>query len=206
LFFLLLLIRVYSWSPFPPANYKELGLKFIPMLWGPKQEADFVKLARQNANGGWVASFNEPNQNGQSDLDPYYAAEVHMRVIEPLRRDGFKVIAPATSSDPNGMVWMKKFMGACKDCVFHGMGIHYYDINVDGFIKYMNLWHDTFGLPLWVTEFACQNFNGGAQRNKDEVWNFWAESVKYMNAQPWVVAHFGFGKMIFIERLSTNVC
>jgi hypothetical protein len=36
------------------------------------------------------------------------------------------------------------------------MAVHYYDVSAQGFIDYLNLWHDTFGLPIYVTEFADQ--------------------------------------------------
>lgn len=187
---------IYSWSPHAPSGLGSFpGLCFIPMLWGPDQEGDFNNLAKKNANCGWVASFNEPNQAGQSNLDPYYAAEVHKRVIQPLADQGMKVLAPATSSDPRGLTWMKTFMQACTGCKFDAMGIHYYDVTFDGFKNYLELWHNTFNLPLMVTEFACQNFNGGPQSNQDQVWAFWSQSIKYMEAQDWIMSYYGFGAM-----------
>jgi hypothetical protein len=42
-----------------PSQAKSLGLNTIPMLWGPAQENDFIQHAEANANGGWLASFNE---------------------------------------------------------------------------------------------------------------------------------------------------
>jgi hypothetical protein len=71
-----ILYRIHSWNLFMTANSTKLGFKFIPMPWGPKMEADFVKLASQNANSGWVASFNKPDQTGPSNEDPYHAAQI----------------------------------------------------------------------------------------------------------------------------------
>jgi hypothetical protein len=33
--------------------------------------------------------------------------------------------------------------------------LHYYDVTVDGFKKYVSKWHKRFG-TVWITEFACQ--------------------------------------------------
>jgi hypothetical protein len=93
-------------------------------------------------------------------------------------------------------------MEECGGCRFDAIALHYYDISVDGFIKYIELWRKSFpGLPIFITEFADQNFNGGSQASKDEVWAFWSGAIKYMNSQPDIIAYFGFGMFI-----TTLVC
>ena len=39
---------------------------------------------------------------------------------------------------------------------FDGVAVHWYDVRSQDFIAYITDWHDTFGRPIWVTEFACQ--------------------------------------------------
>jgi hypothetical protein len=51
--------RIYGWSVELPSKAKALGLNMIPMLWGAKDEADFIANAEANCVGGWMASFNE---------------------------------------------------------------------------------------------------------------------------------------------------
>lgn len=36
--------------------------------------------------------------------------------------------------------------------------IDYYYINATDFEQYLEGYHDTFQLPIWVTEWACANF------------------------------------------------
>jgi hypothetical protein len=41
--------------------------------------------------------------------------------------------------------------------------IHWYDTTPSNFQSYIENFHQQTGLDIWVTEYACQNFNGGAQ-------------------------------------------
>lgn len=45
--------------------------------------------------------------------------------------------------------------------------LHWYDVKAEDFQKYVLDFATTFGKPIWVTEYACQNFNGGAQCSSD---------------------------------------
>ena len=57
-----------------------------------------------------------PNEKGQSNLDPGYAAQLWKQHIEPKRSKGYKTCSPAMSSRPNGFQWMADFMKACDSC------------------------------------------------------------------------------------------
>jgi hypothetical protein len=41
--------------------------------------------------------------------------------------------------------------------------VHWYDVTVEGFQQYVEKFHQETGIDIWITEYACQNFNGGAQ-------------------------------------------
>lgn len=56
-----------------------------------------------------------PNEPGQSYMDAKHGVELWQKYIEPLRYQGYQLISPATSSDPNGMVWVKEFVKLCGD-------------------------------------------------------------------------------------------
>ena len=36
------------------------------------------------------------------------------------------------------------------------MALHWYGVDPQLFIQYLQLWYNTFQKPIWVTEFACQ--------------------------------------------------
>ncbi|TFK43346.1 glycosyl hydrolase catalytic core-domain-containing protein [Crucibulum laeve] len=186
--------RIYSWSPWKPALSDSLGLEFIPMLWGEKQIADFQRLVKPGT-AKTVLGFNEPNQDGQSDMSPQRAAQVWQQNIQPLKNSGMALISPATTSAPSGKTWMKDFFAACNGCSFDGLALHWYGTDAQEFIKYVTDFHTTFNLPIWVTEFACQNFSGGAQCTKDQVFSFMDTVTNFMDNSPFVAAYFAFGVM-----------
>lgn len=43
-------------------------------------------------------------------------AALWQQYIQPLANEGYQLISPATSSNPNGKVWMQDFMAACSGC------------------------------------------------------------------------------------------
>lgn len=187
-------IAMYTWSPHCPKN--TYGIPCGPMLWGDRQVSDFENTVHSPIAGGdLLYGFNEPNQAGQSNMDPQHGCDLWHQHIQPKAAQGFKLITPATSSAPNGLTWVQNFMKCCTDCTFHGVGVHWYDTTAAKFKTYLNLWHDTFGLPLYVTEYAVQNFNGGAQASSDEIWAFHREVGPWMNSQSWIAVHMPFGFM-----------
>ncbi|EIN10357.1 hypothetical protein PUNSTDRAFT_84335 [Punctularia strigosozonata HHB-11173 SS5] len=193
---------LYTWSPDCPAQASKLGFECIPMLWGDNQVGQFQSVVKAGY-AKYVLGMNEPNESGQSNMSPSHGAYLWKTYIQPLKSQGYELIAPATSSNPNGLTWVKNFIAACDGCTFDGQAVHWYDVSAQAFIDYINLWHSTFGKPIWVTEFACQNFNGGAQCSKDEVFSFMQTVTSYMESQDWVAAYFAFGVMHDMQGVNT---
>jgi hypothetical protein len=54
--------------------------------------------------------------------------------------------------------------------------------------------HDTFGFPIIVSEYACQNFNNGPQCTKDETWNLHQTMAKWFDETSWVAGYAPFGE------------
>ncbi|KAI0346748.1 hypothetical protein BDW22DRAFT_1350998 [Trametopsis cervina] len=188
---------IYTWSPEQPDSSRSdnYGLEFMPMLWGPNQISSFQKAVKPGY-ADYILGFNEPNEAGQSNLDPGYAASLWKQYIEPLRASGYKTCSPATSSNPNGYTWVQNFLKACDGgCTFDCVAIHWYDVKFEDFKAYTEKWHDGFGKDILITEFAPQNFNGGAQLSPDGVWNFYQQAMPYIMQTPWIKAAFPFGFM-----------
>lgn len=76
---------------------------------------------------------------------------------------------------------------------FDALALHWYDVGADNFIRYVEDFYQTFNLPIWVTEFACQNFNGGPQCTQEEVFEFMATVTAWMDQAAYVQAYFAFG-------------
>lgn len=186
---------IYTWTPDIPTLATNLGFTPVPQLWGDNQVDDFKKKVVKGY-ASYALGPNEPNQAGQSDMTPEHGAYLWTTYLEPLRSQGYKLGSPATTSAPDGLVWVQNMLKACNGgCTFDFMALHWYDTTFAKFQAYLELWHSTFNLPIWVTEYACQNFNGGAQPSNDEIWAFYQQATSYMESTDWVHVYMPFGFM-----------
>lgn len=164
------------------------------MLWGWKQVDDFVKLVKPGY-AKYALGPNEPNQSGQSDMSPADGAKLWQQYMSPLKNQGYYLVSPACTNAPSGKAWMKGFLADCKGCPIDAVALHWYGTKYQDFIDYVTDFHQTFGYPVWITEFACQDFSGGTQCSYDEAFTFMREVTSWMDKTPFVVAYFAFGAM-----------
>jgi O-glycosyl hydrolase len=164
------------------------------MFWGEKQAADFKRIVVKGY-AKYALGFNEPNQQGQSDMSPQRGAQLWKQYLEPLAGQGYTLISPATTNAPSGKKWMQDFFGQCGGCTVSIVAVHWYGTKADEMIAYLKDIHATFGRPIWVTEYACQDFGGGPQANSGQVWAFHQQVKKFMDDTEWIKAYFAFGFM-----------
>lgn len=186
----------YSWTP----NYTETTLEFVPMLWGSSQVQQFSATINQTIASRKVSAvlaMNEPQQSDQSNLSPQQAAEMWKTYLEPLKAQGIRLGSPAPSSATNGKTWLLDFLAACAGgCSVDFIALHWYFVNSTLFKSYLIDFHDTFMRPLWVTEWACQNYNDvNAQCSQADVYSFMAETQSFMDSTEWVERYAWFGAM-----------
>ena len=122
-----------------------------------------------------------PQQADQSNMSPEDGASLWKRHLEPLKSRGMRLGSPAPSSAPSGKVWLQDWLEACaggcnpdfialrerasfKILAFQllflsflilGPWTDWYGTNASTFQAYLEDFHDTFQLPIWVTEWAC---------------------------------------------------
>jgi hypothetical protein len=164
------------------------------MLWGWSQVDAFKQAVAANA-ATEILGPNEPDHAGQSAMSPGSCVSLWQANIQPLKARGYTLISPAVTSAPSGKAWMQEFMNACQGCTIDAMAVHWYGTDPQAFIAYLKDFHNTFNRPLYVTEYACQNFGGGAQCTADQVWAFTRTVTEFMDNTSWVVAYFPFGAM-----------
>ncbi|QRV90235.1 glycoside hydrolase family 128 protein [Ceratobasidium sp. AG-Ba] len=191
----------YTWSPTswvrpPPA------LEFVPMLWGGKDVEDFSQAVTSAsiASNGWthILGMNEPQEPSQANMSTQDAANMWKTYLEPLKaaNPNIRLGSPAPSSRPDGIQWIWDFLGNCNGgCTLDFIALHYYDVNATDFIRHINEYHNAFQRPIWVTEWACQNFNNGPQCSYDEIAQFLKETQDYMDSTDWVERYAWFGAM-----------
>lgn len=188
---------LYTWSPWTPTSNIH-GLKFAPMLWGPKQLGDWNKLVVPGYSNLAVA-LNEPDEPSQLNMAPGDAAGFWKSSVQPKASEGYELWGPAVTSGSRGEKWMDDFLAACNGgCDFSHNALHFYDLSADNMITYVEHWHSKYGKPVVITEFACQNFGGGRQANSGEVWAFYKKVIPWLMSQDYVTAFFPFG---FLEDM-----
>ncbi|KAH9921276.1 glycosyl hydrolase catalytic core-domain-containing protein [Amylocystis lapponica] len=186
----------YTWSP----NSVQSSLEFVPMLWGEDQLSAWqssVNSTIQSLGITHALGFNEPEQDAQSNLTPADAASLWKAHLEPLKAQGVLLGSPAPSSAPAGKQWLLDWLDACDGgCTVDFVALHWYDINSTAFISYLEDFHNTFQKPLWVTEWACQNYNAANEQcSLQNVVDFMNATQAYMDITTWVERYAWFGAM-----------
>lgn len=207
----------YTWSSYRVQSGDEQGLEFVPMLWGHNKVQEWRENRDKNWDGAHVANalfYNEPNQHDQSAIDAYSwdATNDWTNEYLPLRSRGIKLGGAAPTSAPDGVEWVKNFKNACVntyhnadwDCDADFFPVHYYDVDVEHFKQYLINFHDQVGKPLWVTEYACQNFNGGAQCDDGNIWYMHNQMSEWMEQQDWIHRYAPFGVMQNMQNVNPN--
>jgi len=186
----------YTWGINKPEPLD--GGDFAIMLWGNNDGmVQQFKDAAQPGFAKYALGFNEPElPYPQAALDPQTAAQLWIEAIQPLKNQGYMLGTPAITSDSGGIPWMKSFLSACGgQCTFDFACFHFYGTNAQDFITYVTNFHNTFNLPVWVTEFASWNFDGSPQLDQGQVYAFMNTVTQWMDATEWVERYFSFGIM-----------
>jgi len=139
----------YNYQVQPSAAYSHLSqseFEFVPMLWGLNNESfvsEVTSLIRSGMNISRVLTFNEPDgsfDTGGSQISPTNAASRWIADVEPLRKLGIKVGAPAVTGWSGGLTWLASFFASCEaqgeNCTADFFPIHYYG-NWDGLTDHM---------------------------------------------------------------------
>ncbi|KAH9895877.1 glycosyl hydrolase catalytic core-domain-containing protein [Cubamyces lactineus] len=182
-------VGLYDWSVDKPAAANALGFDYWPMLWGGDQaHIDAFESAVTQGFGTIILGFNEPNEVGQSNLDPNTAAALWKEYIEPKRSLGYKTCSPAVSAATNGQQWMRSFMQACSGCTIDYQCLHWYGLGASNLQAYLEEYHDTFNLPILLTEFADEDFSGANPPTLNDVIVFMQQSLAFFDNTGWMLA------------------
>jgi hypothetical protein len=69
-------------------------------------------------------------------------------------------------------------------------------VNATVFQTYLETFHSTFQRPLWITEWACQNYNNvNAQCSDSDIVEFLNKTQSFMDQAPFVERYAWFGAM-----------
>jgi len=127
------------------ASTTQENFEFVPMLWGISDTflSDIVALVAGGRNISHIMTFNEPDgtqSTGGSNIDPKAAATAWIKQVEPLRKIGIKVGAPAVTGSPGGFTWLSDFYASCAkqgtNCTADFIPVHWYG-NFEGLASHL---------------------------------------------------------------------
>ncbi|MCJ1255682.1 hypothetical protein MMC24_003499 [Lignoscripta atroalba] len=188
----------YNYRSTPsPAYGNSAKLQFVPMLWGAPSDPsdnrflnDVQDQIRSGTNITYVLAFNEPDAqaNGGSGVPADLAAQAWIREIEPLRKQGVKLGAPAVTGAPTGFLWLQNFFTACKgNCTADFIPVHWYG-NFEGLASHIGQVRATYpNMTIWVTEYA------NAAASLEESQSFYNQSSQYFDRIDYVTHYSYFG-------------
>ncbi|KAK7473112.1 hypothetical protein VKT23_001211 [Stygiomarasmius scandens] len=196
----------YTWSPSPISR---TDLEFVPMLWGSDQADEFSSTIDDLVSDLGITSvlgMNEPQQPGQSNLTPEEGVDLWKTYIEPLKSKGLRLGSPAPSSASSGKTWLQDFLTICNgSCTVDFIALHWYYIDADNFINYVEDFHNTFQRPIWVTEWDCQNFaNAGQQCSYNDIVSFLNQTQSWMDETDYVERYSWFGAMRNLQGVNRD--
>lgn len=132
------------------------------MLWTIPEQPD-VWYDHVNtwmdAGTSHLLAFNEPENSGQSNIDPAAAASAYLQHMQPFAGKA-KLSAPAVSND--GYAWMTEFLDVCTNCTIDFVPIHWYNpVNlIDDFKNFtLEMCSLVGNRPIWVTEVCIDILN-----------------------------------------------
>lgn len=156
----------YDWTP-DPVNANSGDITTVPMLWGLGRLDHDDDVARFQAfqkvvpgSSEYVMGFNEPDFQGQGSsgvMSTAEAAAAWDKYIAPHGKAGAKLISPSMAMQKDEK-WLAPFIKAVNtkpDII----AVHIFQDNMDG-VKGVLDHFATYGKPMWITEFACINYQG----------------------------------------------
>ncbi|KAF1941613.1 hypothetical protein EJ02DRAFT_194957 [Clathrospora elynae] len=177
---------MYDWEAVIDGN--AINLEYVPLLhsneqWCTQGWFTNVANAQKNYKVSHVLSFNEPDQvgGGGTNMAVADAVAAHRQYIQPLAAQGLRIGSPSVtnSNDANkGINYLKQFMAGCSGCQIDFVVAHYYAWDkADDFKNYLQKFHDTFGKPVWVTEFGVTSGNADT---------FLKQVLPWLDSQSWI--------------------
>ncbi|KAJ7838845.1 glycosyl hydrolase catalytic core-domain-containing protein [Mycena leptocephala] len=161
-----------------------------PMLASAGQLGAFLQVADQ-LNSDYYMGYNECNEAGECDMSPGEAFSIWAEAMEPLRNAGKKLVCPVTSSAPSGTTWERQFFQFCGANCCDVMPLHWFGTEIEEFMQYVESWHAMYPtLPIWITEFGYEDFNGGSAPTLAELEAWFQQAISWINQQSYIDIYF----------------
>lgn len=190
----------YNWGSTGP--WDETDMEFVPMIWGlgNVNGTELGKVAKGFAEGKYhnLLTFNEPDMGGEAG-GCSMTVEQALEAWPRLEELGIRLSSPAVAADYD---WLRRFMEGCEEKGYRVdfLAVHCYqdvtdDNSVGNLRKLLLDLYDTYGRPLWLTEFGCIDISTwSGSENPDYTME---ASAKYLEECTAMLEKLG-----FVERYS----
>lgn len=173
----------YGWRPDKPPGAGNFDAQFVPMIWGGYQANQF-EIDRILGYGDVqsVLGFNEPERPDQANMTVGDAIAAWRTLSAGT---GIDLISPGvadTGGANGGQAWLANFMGQAnaEGLKVDGVAFHWYGASTpndaigaaNSFISRVDSYHNSYGLPVWITEFGIIDWGG----------NYTTEEMRAANA------------------------
>jgi hypothetical protein len=164
----------YGWRPDKPGGVGNFDADFVPMIWGAHQANQF-EIDRILGYGDveWVLGFNEPERPDQANLTVSQAIAAWRTLSAGFTGTNVKLISPGvadTGGAGGGQQWLASFMAQAdaENLKVDGVAFHWYGVSnpndpigaANSFISRVDSYHNSYDLPVWITEFAIHDWGG----------------------------------------------
>ena len=151
--------------------------------------------------------FNEPDIPSQANMTVDQAVQLWKQHVLPMKaamrgsdckKGKVRIGSPGVSNAPQGIPFLRDFfrkLGGVDAAGVNHVSIHYYSPDVEHFKRYVTEAYEAFKRPVWVTEFACTNWNPGAPVPEEAVLHFIKEALEFLDEAPFVERYSWFGAM-----------
>lgn len=172
---------------------------FIPMLWGyyPKNFDTFLlEIKRQRPHV--VLAFNEPDMKEQSNVAVDVAVKVWpelVETVEQIEREVGRDVLLVSPACANSFGWIDTFMTQASEQSLRvdAIGVHWYDRpNFEAFQRKMERIYLEYDLPLMLTEFAVANWSNPNAYSEEEVLEFMAKVLPWLEEEVWILGYSWF--------------
>ncbi|MFN3168811.1 MAG: glycosyl hydrolase [Phycisphaeraceae bacterium] len=172
----------YHWSNDPNGSADHAPIlsgamhgQYTPMIWGGNLGNLQPKINRilgyKDALGvEYVMGFNEPERPDQANKTVAEALAMWEQMdLQLAQGAGLKLVSPAVSDNLAGRNWLADFMAqaSANNYQVDAVAFHWYgNININNpagtannFLSRVDDYYNTYGLPVWITEFAGMDWN-----------------------------------------------
>ena len=201
---------MYGWGLTTTATLPA-GSVFQPMQWGNynwtynTSAASIWKLYptwRTNSRALHLLGFNEPDANSQSgnSLDTENTGEADFSLTRSMEKAvelwprllsmDLPLVSPAPANMNNG--WLADFYNKANALGYRVdyTALHSYPSpgggSSDGLVNTLLSGHNTWGRPVWLTEFSFVNWNGSGTWTEEDNYNCLAEFIWRAESLPWL--------------------